>query len=578
MKYKIKHNKFLLNLLLILFILTFLPVNKVMALEMKSPKNWEELKEAIAKGESVKLKKDIHYTGTTATIASIALKVPKDKTVTIDLNGYTINRNLLGKANSDYNNPFTDGYVIEVAGTLILEASSKDGSGRITGGYNDSIKGGGVYINNGSFIMNGGNISYNVSYYGGGVSVVGKKSSFTMNAGNIHNNSAILGGSGGGVNIEGGRFNFAGGAITKNNSQWNNGGGLHIRTKSSIVNMTGGLISSNFANVSGGGVYLSEDSTFNLYGGSIINNGVWNYQGNNTKGHGAGIYLSGRCLPYEENGNTIIDQDNARLNIKGTVIVKDNYSVNSDKSKKIKDNVYLQNDNVGNNKVVLVTGELKDSEIWITTENSNPKGLKIAEGSGYTIVKEEAEMFFSDYFNSKCSLVDGLIKINKEEAGNENPGDEEPSKEEPGKENPSKEEPGKEEPSNESPSKEGSGKETDGKKNNGNSNDNETDKGNIGNKNSNENKSDSSVSDTIGAGDEENPLSNGKEDKNKNDNKDTNSEDKKVDSSKDEEKEVKTSFTGVWIAIVVVLILVAAVGTKFYFNKKRKENNEEIGV
>ena len=69
---------------------------------------------------------------------SAALTVASGKTVTLDLNGHTIDRGLAGKSAVDR------GYVIYTEGTLTLTDNSAGKTGKITGG-NNTGEGGGVY-------------------------------------------------------------------------------------------------------------------------------------------------------------------------------------------------------------------------------------------------------------------------------------------------------------------------------------------------------------------------------------------------------------------------------------------------
>lgn len=86
-------------------------------------------------------------------------------------------------------------------------------------------------------------------------------------------------GNGGGVYInEGSTFNIYGGSIKGNFAA--SGGGVYIDQKST-VNMTGGIITGNNATGNGGGVY-HYTGKFNMTGGSIT--------GNNAAGIGGGVY------------------------------------------------------------------------------------------------------------------------------------------------------------------------------------------------------------------------------------------------------------------------------------------------
>jgi len=145
-------------------------------------------------------------------------------------------------------------------------------------------QGGGVYIVNGKFIMNGGEISGNkaADMDGGGVYVIGGL--FSMFGGKITGNTAAS--SGGGVSIGlGGAFTMNGGIISGNTTP-NGGGGVDIIN--GVFTMNGGIISGNTAlNSDGGGVHLSRTT------GSaqiIMNNGE--ISNNKATRNGGGIYAS----------------------------------------------------------------------------------------------------------------------------------------------------------------------------------------------------------------------------------------------------------------------------------------------
>lgn len=83
------------------------------------------------------------------------LYIANGSTVTIDLNGQTLNRNLASAV--------SNGFIIKNEGTLIILDSGTGGS--ITGGFN-SGDGGGIY-NNGNLTITGGNITSNRATGGG---------------------------------------------------------------------------------------------------------------------------------------------------------------------------------------------------------------------------------------------------------------------------------------------------------------------------------------------------------------------------------------------------------------------------
>ena len=86
--------------------------------------NWTELKKMFAEGGEFKLEQD-YIAGDDDT----CLEIQENKTVTLDLNGHTIDRGLANKANKE------DGLVIKMtSGTLIINDSSSEQNGKITGG------------------------------------------------------------------------------------------------------------------------------------------------------------------------------------------------------------------------------------------------------------------------------------------------------------------------------------------------------------------------------------------------------------------------------------------------------------
>lgn len=114
-------------------------------------------------------------------------------------------------------------------------------SGNISGG-----RGGGIYVgSDGTFIMESGTISGNTtnggslySGYGGGVAVDGI---FTMQGGTISGNTAKQ--DGGGVYLRNGKFSMQGGTIMTGNNTSQNGGGVYITGGTFIK--TGGTIHGN---------------------------------------------------------------------------------------------------------------------------------------------------------------------------------------------------------------------------------------------------------------------------------------------------------------------------------------------
>ena len=138
---------------------------------------------------------------------------------------------------------------------------SANGSFTMNGGSiadnTSSSDGGGVAVLDGSFTMNGGSVSGNMAENdgnGGGVYFASGESVFTMKEGAvIRDNNADYGG---GVYINEGSFKMEGGGITGNEAT--RGGGLYVDEDAMSVNITGG-ITGNTADGFGGGIYTEND-------------------------------------------------------------------------------------------------------------------------------------------------------------------------------------------------------------------------------------------------------------------------------------------------------------------------------
>ena len=130
---------------------------------------WAGLQAAMNNGGVVKLAADVIAESTDA-----ALTVPEGKTVVLELNGHTINRNLTEAA--------ANGSVIINNGTLAITDTE---GGKIIGG-NTTGNGGGV-LNNGTFTLYAGEVAGNEAAIGGGVYNTG---GFWMTGGLIDNNTA----------------------------------------------------------------------------------------------------------------------------------------------------------------------------------------------------------------------------------------------------------------------------------------------------------------------------------------------------------------------------------------------------
>lgn len=203
-----KLNKWIAGLLCMMLVITMvagLGVTEVKADDAVTQhvSTWTELKKAISNGGDIQLTSNI-----TAGTGDYRFEV--DKSVTIDLNGYTIDRNL----NEQQDNVFR----VIAGGTLIIKDTSEEQNGKITGGWANEDYAGGINVREGTLILESGNIVGNRSNRtstkrGGGVAVF-YNGTFIMRGGKISGNEAGYGA--GVVVLSNCNFEMTGGEITDN--------------------------------------------------------------------------------------------------------------------------------------------------------------------------------------------------------------------------------------------------------------------------------------------------------------------------------------------------------------------------
>jgi len=241
----------------------------------------------------------------------------------------------------DGNNGNNNSLIRVDGGTLIMNSGSTiTGNSYISnsssvGSYNTAY-GGGVYIASGSFVMNGGTISGNISSasygssdntaYGGGVYMA--SGTFTMNGGTISDNTSSASYSttscypnayGGGVYMSGGTFTMSGGTISNNtvsalggSSANSYGGGVYV--SSGTFSLSNGTITGNTSSTTtgtninrtsfslGGGVCISSNGTFRMSGGTISGNTSTITSSTYASPNGGGVYAGGT---FDKTGGTI---------------------------------------------------------------------------------------------------------------------------------------------------------------------------------------------------------------------------------------------------------------------------------
>ena len=176
---------------------------------------------------------------------------------------------------------------VMLGGTLYMNEGSA-----ITGNRNTGF-GGGV-LNDGTFTMHNGRISGNISDSSGGGVWIQPSATFTMHNGEISDNYARgVGddiGNGGGVAVNNGTFIMDGGTITSNTAI-RGGGGVVVGGEGTFT-MSGGTISGNTANLRGGGVYVGGNATFRISNGTIFGADAAGQSANSVTGTGAALHMN----------------------------------------------------------------------------------------------------------------------------------------------------------------------------------------------------------------------------------------------------------------------------------------------
>ena len=252
--------------------------------------------QAATNGTIIKLTEDWNLNG--------ALTINEGETVTIEMNGHKIARDLNGdqrshgevihikkgatlnlNGNNDSNTCFTySGYDEENEfGTYSLTSG-----GLITGGYSNN--GGGIYMNESSHLnINNVAIAGNIADQnlgggdGGGIFMNGKDSTVTLTNVQITQNRSK--GNGGGIYINNDDCTVNMYDSNVSNNQAKNGGGIYVDGSNVIINMENSSINDNSVNESGGGIYSNKDATY------VCMNKNSNILNNYAKKYGGGIYF-----------------------------------------------------------------------------------------------------------------------------------------------------------------------------------------------------------------------------------------------------------------------------------------------
>ncbi|WP_130863240.1 S-layer homology domain-containing protein [Bacilliculturomica massiliensis] len=162
-----------------------------------------------------------------------------------------------------------------------------------TGGY-DVYGGGGIFLHDGKFTMEGGAVSGNhAEEYGGGIFVYGRNAETEIKGGTISRNNAEK--YGGGIHDYLGAVTLdpqTDGDLVISGNSASNGGGLCV--EAGAVAMNGGAVTANTAAGTSGGGVLITGGTFTMNGGTVSKNAA--AQGGGICHYGGDFVLSGGAV------------------------------------------------------------------------------------------------------------------------------------------------------------------------------------------------------------------------------------------------------------------------------------------
>lgn len=425
--------------------------------------NWGDL-QALLSGETNTIDLDKNYI---AGASDATLTISRN--VTINLNGYTIDR--------DLESATANGQVLKINSgcTVVI-----NGPGTITGGYNkedgSNIDGGGI-TNKGNLTLNKVTISGNhcvkknessttATGRGGGI-YSGQNSTLHIYGCVIRDNSAH--GGAGGVFADRTTSFIVGDysdskstvhASIRSNTSKDKGGGLRIKGTAELNNceiIANEVNNGTYASVAnGGGIHL-DDGTLTLNNCTINNNTASKYGGgiyaiagtinangceinynksydeaNLFEGRGGGVYMYGGSFKMNggsvsgnssnlANGGGIYINSGAKFELKGTATINDNWKFD-DNGKKQTTNVFLTGSTV-----IKVTGSITGSNVGVARSNGEGVFTQDLEKNGhgtiacfnsddtdYSVVEfnSEAKLKLEEQWVPGAPAGDGYVYIN----------------------------------------------------------------------------------------------------------------------------------------------------------------------
>lgn len=209
-------------------------------------------------------------------------------------------------------------------------------------------------------------------------------------------------------------FTMYGGSITKNNVDGDFGGGVYVHNGATFT-MYGGDITKNKADY-GGGVSTSGDTAnFTMYGGSITENhanksggGIYSTS-NNISIYGGSVTNNSVTKTGKAGGIYVSSSDT--LTVGGNVNISGNWKGDSEESGS-KNNVYLNGNTSGTSAAIVIEKELTGEEpIGVTTANAPTAGNPVTIVTGNSIKEAYKKASFQADNAAYGVSYDGTNKV-----------------------------------------------------------------------------------------------------------------------------------------------------------------------
>lgn len=218
-------------------------------------------------------------------------------------------------------------------------------------------------------------------------------------------------------------FTMYGGSITKNNVDGDFGGGVYVHNGATFT-MYGGDITKNKADY-GGGVSTSGDTAnFTMYGGSITENhanksggGIYSTS-NNISIYGGSVTNNSVTKTGKAGGIYVSSSDT--LTVGGNVNISGNWKGDSEESGS-KNNVYLNGNTSGTSAAIVIEKELTGEEpIGVTTANAPTAGNPVTIVTGNSIKEAYKKASFqadNAAYGVSYNSTDKVLQLHKHSGG-----------------------------------------------------------------------------------------------------------------------------------------------------------------